>query len=319
MLSRTLAFLTSGLVLPFLLAAPAAVADGESPCPPGTEPVSAGSGVICIVVSDPGSPGEPGDSGDPGGQGDSGGGGQAPVGCFKSDGTKVPCETSDGYWWSAYQCYAAPYDAPPGSPAWQGHTDGSLWQCSSCTGNGTAGTCSVQIIWVAPGEEPGPPSPEQLAATALGLMRLPEADVHTAPTPPEATYVGVETWLWVPEEQWSDLSQSVSAGATTVTVTAAPSEVAWSLGPVSLSCDGPGTPWVRGMTDAASTTCSHTFDQTSAREPGGKFAVSASIRYGVSWACSGTCPTTGGDLGLIDSLAGASTMRVLQRQTVVVR
>ena len=313
MLMRGLAVLAAALFLPFVLAVPAVVADGASSCPPGTDPVNVGSGVICIVVSDPGAPSEPGDPNDPGG------GGQAPVGCSKSDGTEVPCETSDGYWWSAYQCYAAPYDAPPGSPTWQGHTDGSLWQCSTCVGNGTTGTCNVQIIWVAPGEEPGPPSPEQLAATALGLIRLPAADVRTAPAPPAATYVGVQTWLWVPDAQWSDLSKSVSAGPTTVTVTASPSEVAWSLGPTAVACDGPGTPWVRGMTDAATTSCGYTYEDTSAREPGGAYPLSASIRYAVSWTCSGTCPTTGGDLGLIDAPAGASTMRVLQRQTVVVR
>ena len=313
MLRRILAVMVSALLAPILLVAPAAVADGESPCPPGTDPVHVGSGVICIVVTDSEDPEVPADPADPAG------GGEGPAGCFKSDGTEVPCQTSDGYWWSGYQCYAAPYDAPPGSPAWQGHTDGSVWQCSSCTGSGTTGSCNVQIIWVPPGDEPGPPSPEQLAATALGLLRLPVAEVRTAPAAPAATYVGVETWLWVPDAQWGDLSKSVSAGATTVTVVASPAEVVWGLGPTSLACDGPGTPWVRGMTDSASTSCGFTFERTSAREPGGTFSVAATIRYAVSWICSGACPTTGGDLGLVDSPAGASTMRVLQRQAVVVR
>jgi len=313
MLSRSVGIFVAALVLPLFVAVPRAAAEGDAPCPPGTEPVRAGSGVICVVASDPGQPGHPGDPGEPGE------GGQAPAGCYKSDGTEVPCKTGDGYWWSAYQCYAAPYDAPPGAPAWQGHTDGSLWQCTSCTTVGTATTCNVQIIWTAPGQEPGPPTPEQLAATALGLMPLAKADLHTAPAPPAATYIGVENWLWVPDSQWTTLSKSVNAGATTVTVSATPSQIVWNLGPTSTTCYGPGKPWVQGMTDSASTTCGYTYKESSGDQPEGRFAITATIRYRVTWSCTGTCPSTGGDLGLVNAPAGASAMRVLQRQTVVVQ
>lgn len=313
MLTRALGTLIAALLLPLVVMVPRAAGEGDSPCPPGTDPVSVGSGVICVVVTDPGEPGQPGESGEPGD------GGQAPAGCYTSDGAQVPCQTNDGYWWSGYQCYAAPYDAPPGAPVWQGHTDGSLWQCTSCETAGTSTTCNVQIIWTAPGEEPGPPTPEQLASTALGLMPLAQAEVHTAPAPPSATYVGVENWLWVPDDQWRTLTKSVNAGATTVTVTAAPSQIVWNLGPASITCYGPGKPWEQGMSDAATTTCGYTYETSSVDEPDGSFAISATIRYQVAWTCAGACPTTGGDLGLVDAPAGTSTLRVLQRQTVVVR
>lgn len=313
MLTRALGSLVLALALPLVVVAPRSAADGDSQCPPGTTPVSVGSGVICVVVTDPGEPGNPGDPGDPGG------GGQAPAGCYKSDGTEVPCQTADGYWWSAYQCYAAPYDAPPGSPAWQGHTDGSLWQCTSCQTAGTSTTCNVQIIWTAPGQEPGPPTPEQLAAVALGMMPLAKANVRTAPEAPDATYIGVENWLWIPDSQWSTLRKSVTAGATTVTVSAAPAHVSWNLGPKTVICYGPGQAWVEGMTDAASTNCGFTYKESSDHEPDGRFPITATIRYQVTWHCTGTCPTTGGDLGLVDAPAGDGAMTVLQRQTVVVQ
>jgi hypothetical protein len=314
MLSRALGILVVTFGLAFLTVAPRASADEGAPCPPGTNPVSVGSGVICVVVTDPGEPGQPGDPGDPGD------GGQVPAGCYKSDGTQVPCQTGDGTWWSGSQCYAAPYDAPPGTAAWQGHTDGSLWQCTSCTSVATTTiSCNVQIISTAPGQEPGPPTPEELASTALGLMPLAQADIHTAPTSPAATYVGVENWLWVPNAQWATLSKSVSAGGTTVTVTASPTQILWNLGPTSLTCYGPGKPWVQGMTDAASTNCGFTYPKSSEREPNRRFSITAIIRYQVAWSCTGTCAATGGDLGLVDAPAGASTMRVLQRQTVETR
>ena len=313
MLTRAIGTLVAALELPVVIAMPRAAADGDSPCPAGTEPVSVGSGVICVVVTDPGQPGQPGEPGEPGG------GGQAPAGCYKNDGTQVPCQTNDGYWWPGYQCYAAPYDAPPGSPAWQGHTDGSLWQCTRCDTAGSAGSCNVQIVWVAPGDEPGPPTPEQLAATALGLMPLAQAEVHTAPAAPAPTYVGVENWLWIPDAQWRTLARSVTAGATTVTVTAAPSETVWDLGPSSITCYGPGRPWEQGMSDAVTTSCGYVYETTSVDQPEGRFGVSATIRYQVTWTCTGACPTTGGDLGLVDAAAGSGTLRVLQRQTVVIR
>ena len=150
-------------------------------------------------------------------------------------------------------------------------------------------------------------------------MPLAKAEVRTAPEAPAATYIGVENWLWIPDGQWATLHKSVTAGATTVTVTAAPAEVTWNLGPETITCHGPGQAWVKGMTDAASTTCSVTYQETSVDEPDGSFAISATIRYHVTWACRGACPTTGGDLGLVDAPAGAGSMTVLQRQTVVVQ
>jgi hypothetical protein len=115
------------------------------------------------------------------------------------------------------------------------------------------------------------------------------------------------------------LSKSVSAGATTVTVTAAPSQVVWDLGPSSIACYDSGEPWKQGMSDTATTSCGYAYQTSSAGQPDGRFAISATIRYQVTWTCSGACPTTRGDLGLVDAPAGSGTLRVLQRQTVVVR
>jgi hypothetical protein len=72
------------------------------------------------------------------------------------------------------------------------------------------------------------------------------------------------------------------------------------------------------MSDVATTTCGYTYETTSTDQPDGRFAISATIRYQVTWTCTGACPTASGDLGLVDAPAGSSTLRVLQRQTVVV-
>jgi hypothetical protein len=158
-----------------------------------------------------------------------------------------------------------------------------------------------------------------LASIAVGQLPLKKAEIHTAPHAPSPTYVGVENWLWIPESQWTTLSKSVTAGSTAVTVSATPEQVLWNLGPESKTCHDPGKAWVAGMTDAASTTCSYTYKVTSAGETDGVFGISATIKYHVTWSCTGTCPTTSGDLGIVDAPAGTSTIQVLQRQTVVVQ
>ena len=245
-------------------------------------------------------------------------GGSRPAGCFKTGGASVPCSTHLGVWSGGNQCYAAPYNAPAGSPAWQGHSTGSLSLCSECANAGRANTCDAQVLWAAPGQAIGPPDPGRLASEALGLLRLQTAQVHTAPQAPAHTYVGVENWMWVPRAQWATLTKSVTAGATQVTVSAAPTRVLWDMGPGSRPCYGPGVPWRVGMTDAAHTNCSFTYDTTSDAEPGRRFAVSATISYDVTWVCRGACTQQSGTLGAVDAPAGTGVLTVLQRQTVVV-
>ena len=311
MLMRLLIFAISLASLQLLGPAPAAFADGD--CPDGQTPTQTETGVICVVVADPGTPETPGTPGE------QSGGGNHQVGCFKNDGTQVPCATDLGVWWSGHQCYAQPSDAPPGSPAWQGHSDGTLWMCTSCVEFGNTSTCRAQAVWLAPGLEPGPPDPGQLAAVAVGVMHLATAEVNTAPQPPDHTYIGIENWLWLPQAQWVTLSKTVTAGGTSVTVTAAPSRVLWDMGPTTKTCYASGTEWQVGMTDAAHTNCGYTYAMTSGDEPDGQFSIAATIRYQVDWTCTGACTVNSGTLGLVDAPAGSGSMRVLQRQTVVVR
>ena len=73
------------------------------------------------------------------------------------------------------------------------------------------------------------------------------------------------------------------------------------------------------MTDAATTSCGFTYDHASDSQPDGVYAITVTIRYQVDWTCTGTCTAASGSLGLVDAPAGGGTMRVLQRQTVVIR
>ena len=172
-----------GNVLVVLLA-PAAWADGR--CAPGSTSINANGGVICASVHSPATPAA--------GQETSTTTAKA-AGCFRTGGKQVPCRSAWGTWFSGPQCYGAPMSAPPGSPAWQGHSTGSIWSCTTCSNSVQANTCRAQTIWLPPGSTPGPPDPGELARDALGEIRLATAQVHTAPHAPAPSYVGVENWL----------------------------------------------------------------------------------------------------------------------------
>ncbi len=290
----------------YFLGVPPAYADH---CGPGqTEtPVQGGLGHVCVVVTVPGIPGH----GD-GPEDDPGGGGTTTC---QRDGEVIPC--SDGYggtWNSTHNCYAYQLDPQPpaGDPRWEGHdpSEGSVWGCDyslAVPGN---------TFFVPDGAAPLA-DPAVLAQRAVGQMRLERANAQIAPSPAFHTYVHIENWMWVPVDQWHNLHVTVSAGPTSVTATAEPIRVEWDMGTETVSCYDAGRAWVKGMTDAAKTTCSYAYE--SIENPTGDLhEVSAQIVYGVTWTCSGACLSPSGDLGELSALAGApTTIEVRQRQTVV--
>lgn len=281
-------------------------------CPPGEAPSPIpGGGTICVPVSDPG---EQGDS-SPGGNNDGGGG---PTKCY-DDGVEVPCTNSVGVWFANPGCYASPMSPQPGPdhPAWEGHTpdEGSIYICIIDAGPQVPGDA---LFFVPNGQAPLV-DPAVLAQRALDQLDLAVPEIHIAPDPPLATYVGLETWLWLPDGQWDSLSLTVTAGATSVTVTAEPVRVDWDLTEGTTSCASAGHPWVRGMSPSAQTDCSYTFSTLSDGQPGGKYAVSATIVYSATWTCSGACLTNNGDLGEVPSLTSNDAIEVDERQSVVVQ
>src|SRR5699024_7893677 len=120
-----------------------------------------------------------------------------------------------------------------------------------------------------------------------------------------------KTWLWMPATQWTSLSKSVTAGSTTVQVTATPQRAVWDMGPGSTTCGSARHVWKVGhMPDGSKTDCSYTYSRVSDFEPGKKFDISATITYHVEWTCSGDCLADQGSLGDVDGLPGTSTIGV---------
>ena len=248
-------------------------------------------------------------------------GGDGSSGC-KANGKTIPCTTpGGGYWFDSQYCYA--YDVSATMPAdawpeyWQGNTDGALYACQGY-GPDMIDVGSAAFFWVSPEQVPALVDPTVLAQRALDQMALARPNVHLAPTPPDMTYVGLDTWLWMDQGQFDDLTNTVSAGSASVTVTASPVRSSWDMGDGSgTSCPGPGRRWVRGMTSAERTNCSYAYDRVSDFESGGKFTATASLVYQVDWTCAGPCLAREGSLGEVDGPASSTAIRVGERQTVV--
>lgn len=165
--------------------------------------------------------------------------------------------------------------------------------------------------------DPGDPmaglfAAERAAELALGQLDLPRPQI--AMNPPGDQLVGLPTWLWV-TGGWAPLSTSATIGGVTSTVTATPRYVDWDLGDgPPLRCAGPGAaydPAARPATQDSD--CTHTFIHTSARLPGGRHHVTASVTYAVAWAAN---TGEGADLGELTSESGVD-VRVVEVQAVI--
>jgi hypothetical protein len=170
------------------------------------------------------------------------------------------------------------------------------------------GRSSGTIVWVATGVDP-----TALAEQALDRANVPLPDVRFNPSPPQDLVVNLETWLWL--DNFAPVEASASAGPVTVTVTAAPSSVRWSMGNGDeIVCPTGGTAYDPNRSpDAQHTDCSYTYRRSSASAPDGRFTVTATVTWDVTWTATGIA--AGGDLGQL-SRTTTTRVRVAEVQAV---
>lgn len=159
------------------------------------------------------------------------------------------------------------------------------------------------------------PTPAQLAQGAYNSLPLPKPDVHTAPPKGQDGLVGLPEWVWVPAAEWKPVSVTARAGAVWATVTAAPSEIIIQPGTglTAVQCPGPGTAYDPAQpAGGQQPSCSVTYQQSSAAQPGGSYPVTVQIVWSVTWAGSGGAGGALPDLPTDAQLA----LRVAEGQSV---
>ncbi|GAA4884438.1 hypothetical protein GCM10023222_48460 [Saccharopolyspora cebuensis] len=160
------------------------------------------------------------------------------------------------------------------------------WYVYQCSGQGFADALYRPPIWIPNGPQPTP-SPEQLAQQAYNQLRLPSPQIHASPA--ETQLVNLPTWLWMDRSQWRPQTATASVPGVSVTATATPQSVTWSMGDGStITCQGAGSPFpAGGDPKAASPDCGHTYRQTSQGQPNNTYPVAATVHWTVAWSGAG--------------------------------
>jgi hypothetical protein len=203
-------------------------------------------------------------------------------------------------------CTASDTDRTGGSGGSGGNENGGdteLGPGCADDGNGAPGAiCDIP----APAAVQRIPSAE-LAVQARGSLALPAPHIHWSPDP--RTYVQMRTGLWVDQGDFAHFKTTppVTAGDQTVTAYATPKHVTWGLVERTVQCQNAGS------TDG--TACGYTYQRSSAAQPDGKYHITATITWGVTWTCVGDCdPGAGGALDDI-SMTSAAELPVDEIQT----
>lgn len=152
----------------------------------------------------------------------------------------------------------------------------------------------------APAAGGGGGAPRVTATPAMALeiarakLKLPNPKMGTAPCTGEGCVgrVGVPTWFWT--QAWTNTSVTATAGPHTVTITARPSKVVWSLGDgQAVTCTSAGTKYEEWRGFASSPDCG----LPSGYKAMGHYTVTATMTWQVSWrgAISGSETMTTSD------------------------
>ncbi|WP_433530277.1 hypothetical protein ACQPYA_29570 [Micromonospora sp. CA-263727] len=293
----TLAVIT-GLLGSIVLAVPAFAGGGTG----GVQCSRNDSRPVCDVnAGTPSQPGSPNGDGNGGGRGGDGK-------CRNPSGEEIPCER-DGAWAGADGCYYAPTDPSPstiealgGQPAGEGG-----WYRQVCYGGSTS---FGGVVWIA--GDPPVVSAAVLARQARARLNLPRVVIRM--NPPGDQLVNLPVWLALERESWRSQSATASVPGVSVRATARPVEATWSMGDGAMvTCVGPGTAWSSGSDPRkASPDCGHVYRRSSAAAPGGRYAVTVTVTWEVTWAGAGQSGTVPGL-----TTTGQVQTRVQESQAVV--
>jgi hypothetical protein len=167
---------------------------------------------------------------------------------------------------------------------------GGAWYVYQCSGNGQRDAVFRDPVWIpdaAAAVGPAAPSPAALATQAENNLRLAAPLMHLSPTGQQL--VNLPTWLWLDAQSWAAQSATATVPGVSVTATAIPTSVSWSMGDGNVvTCTGPGTAYTPSATpSSASPTCGYTYRRSSSGHADSAFTVTATVRWSVIWAGGG--------------------------------
>ena len=134
--------------------------------------------------------------------------------------------------------------------------------------------------------------------------------------PGAQSYVGVPIWMWVNNPQpltFGPYTETATLGGVTITATARVTSILWNMGDgQTVACGNAGTPFVVAYGAVDSPTCGYRYSQTSDDQPAGRYTVTATSQWSVTWNGGGQ----GGTIPL--TATSQSTVEIGELQSVVV-
>ena len=266
---------------------------------------------VCVEAGTPGSSGSDGSGGS--GSSSSGSGSKGDGMCKLVDDTEIPC--IPGYN-PKDRCFYQLMDPQP--PSGPGHTDmngadttgpGAFYM-KDCIVNDVGG-----IVWLTTPPATVLPDPAQLARQARDKMTLRGADIGSTPGPNKPGLVGMPVWLWATTSAttWGPNTATAAVPGLSVTATARVTKITYSMGDGgSVTCTTAGTPYKKSYGGKSSPDCGYRYSKVSTGEPGGKFTVTATSTWEITWQAStgqgGTLPA--------ETRTSTTTARVGELQVV---
>ncbi len=166
----------------------------------------------------------------------------------------------------------------------------------------------IQTVNLAPSKPRPKPARSSIISSAMGALNPPRPTIHTSPSHRSGLLVQTPTWLWLPPSYWRTYSTTIMVWGYVVTIFATPTTVRWNMGNGdSITCIGPGTPWVPGFNDALST-CKYTYRHSSDGTSSDRYKITATVTF------VGSFTTVG--LGGMRGPLGAVTRRASIRAPV---
>jgi len=235
--------------------------------------------------------------GDPGAPRGGGGGGSS--GCRNEQGQAVPCFIPGKGWYGGDGCWykrAEGIDLGAAEALGGKVTPPEYWYIGSCgdpiTNFWPATLVRLRVFGVDPGVE-------LLAQEAIRHLRLPPPQIRLNPDSsaepggqqvPQVVFV--PTWMWVDPVVWAPRSATASIAGLSVTAVGTPTKVMWSTGDKHTITCGRGTAWTPGTDPSvASPDCGHVYSEPSRNAMGGKYSVTATITWRVTWSGGGASGT----------------------------
>ena len=250
------------------------------------------------------------------------------IGAVLTENRVINC-TREGAWWSnSRQCYVkygvvqVPLSLPDPAGAWY-----------DCMVPGSAG----MECWAEVRDEglceglrfrerffsvPTPPgitvmAPGQAAAIFAATFPLNAINIGLAPDPTVAlsrSYVGVPVWMWAADptpDTFGPYTESGEIGGLDITATATVSSLLWTMGDgTTVACATGGTPYEPSLGFADSPNCGHRYSQTSTSQPGGRFPITATSQWDITW-------TVGAQTGVINvTTVSESSVEIRELQSV---